>query len=556
MTHSSFPGKVLFAASLIGLCGLGTAQGLTLSGTVTDSSQAPIPNVRVRVFDDNTPSTPSDKLLATVYTDNAGAYSAVITTGWTGARPDLYISVDWNFPLLQATAYGGKHVIVATRDGVAFTPKQTPTVNHDPAMDLPNHNLQMDQAQANLSDLRLHINEALDYYTNHRGTVAWSFNNDVVVKLVTTTVVSRALDYLEIAVVDITGSMGAPGQGFVSDIYHEVGHMVHYRFNGNALPSYTQVVPHMINTEGNPTAALVEGWPSYVARLTAMVHNPDMKYAAFEDRRRIYWRGDETSPTGYDSNRFESGEIVEGALTGVWTDIGTGTSFADNFGVMVNARPTNLAQFLSAFVAQSGGPGSAGALLAYKACNDHGIPYTRARFDQTAFMVDDPPDQGPPENGNVKEIGGKLFLRGKVKATVGSLTSADLGVQAALGTSQAGLYYKPAVTGTADAAATLTQSLAFSSPSGGSYEFNTIDFVGRSRGDGEWDLVIVSDNQDSFRDSLLPSWMGDGNASVSSDERYLKTIGAWYDKDRNPMTEDDGKVIVDNTAPTVDNFKP
>lgn len=64
------------------------------------------------------------------------------------------------------------------------------------------------------------------------------------------------------------------------------------------------------------------------------------------------------------------------------------------------------------------------------------------------------------------------------------------------------------------------------------------------------------DADSGIDDLLLPTWNGDGNATVSTDERYLKVLGTWYDKDRDPTTEDDGKVIVDNTAPKVENFKP
>lgn len=550
-------GRIVLAAALTLMGWVKGAESLTLSGTVTDSNQAAIPNIRVMVYDDDGST---DHLLATVYTDANGMYSAVVTQGWNGTRPDLYISVDWYFPLLPAATYGGRHVILLDRDDTpltTFTAKKTLPVSQDPTMDLPNHNLQMDQAQANLGDLRQHINDSLDYYNNNRGNVAWSFNNDVMVHLLTTTITSSATpQVLNLAVVDITGSASQAGQGFISDIYHEMGHMVHFRANNSTIPNHARVPGHTANSEGNPTAALVEGWPSYVANLTSQLHRRDAKYSRYADTNRVHWRGNEMpAATGLDGSTFESGEVVEGALGGVWTDIGASTSFADNFGVLVNSLPVDIAQFLRAFVAQSGGAGSLGAIVAYQACNDHGIPYTRARFEQTAFMTDDPPDQGPPEDGNVKEIDSKLFLRGKVKANVSSLMNADLGVQAVLGTGQVGLYYKPAATGTGEAATGITQSFPFSAPNGGAYEFDTVN-LGGTRGDGEWDLVFGAENQDSFRDNFRPSWMGDGNANVNSDEKYLKTIGAWYDKDRNPMTEDDGKVIVDNTAPKVENFKP
>ena len=47
---------------------------------------------------------------------------------------------------------------------------------------------------------------------------------------------------------------------------------------------------------------------------------------------------------------------------------------------------------------------------------------------------------------------------------------------------------------------------------------------------------------------------------MNTDEKYLKTLGAWFDLDRDPGTNtiDQGKVVVDNTPPTVvaGSFKP
>jgi hypothetical protein len=43
---------------------------------------------------------------------------------------------------------------------------------------------------------------------------------------------------------------------------------------------------------------------------------------------------------------------------------------------------------------------------------------------------------------------------------------------------------------------------------------------------------------------------------VDTNEKYLKVLGAWYDYDRYPASEGDGKVILDNTPPTVISFFP
>ena len=77
-------------------------------------------------------------------------------------------------------------------------------------------------------------------------------------------------------------------------------------------------------------------------------------------------------------------------------------------------------------------------------------------------------------------------------------------------------------------------------------------------GDGEWDIILRAENEHGFVDNFYPFWDGDGNELVNTDEKYMKRIGAWYDKDRKAETEPEkgGKVVVDNTPPTVSNFGP
>ena len=70
-----------------------------------------------------------------------------------------------------------------------------------------------------------------------------------------------------------------------------------------------------------------------------------------------------------------------------------------------------------------------------------------------------------------------------------------------------------------------------------------------------------SQNDDNAVDNFFPNWQpdstatppdpGDGNSFVDTNEKYFKFIGAWYDDDRNPVTNPitGDRVYIDNSAP-------
>ncbi len=95
----------------------------------------------------------------------------------------------------------------------------------------------------------------------------------------------------------------------------------------------------------------------------------------------------------------------------------------------------------------------------------------------------------------------------------------------------------------------------------------TFDTLTLAIADGDYDLLLQGENEDGAEDNFYPTWgenlgtmpvdNGDSNPSVNLDEKYFKVIGAWFDTDRNPVTNTaiGGKVVVDNTAPTVNIIK-
>lgn len=398
--------RTLFAPVAAGLALLFAsvpASAFVVSGHITDSAGNNLSGIKVDIFDQDVLV---DDFLTTVYTNAAGLYSIDITSGWGVENPDIFIRVEWKWPLQPSADYGGMHVNLVRKladDGAgnlsrtfAYTPKSgAVSVDHDPATPLPGKDLVMDQAinppsaggLDDLPTLSLHINEALDYYRNNKGAVPWTWNEDVITIIGSNRLGSFVNDvgtldgvpppHVLIADVDINGVNNGGLQGRVSDIYHEMGHYVHFRMHGGPLPFLSFSGSHNTNEEADPPFALVEGWPSYVGELTDDLHGNDGKYQDYRDDGTAgtyppnsLWRGNERvagvrKPAGRDpaTQRFESGEDIEGALGGVWFGLHSdpafglavsGHNFDDMLRVFVNDKPNNIREFAQGLVADVG----------------------------------------------------------------------------------------------------------------------------------------------------------------------------------------------------------
>ena len=582
------------AALLFAVLLAGEASAFMVSGSVTDLAGTGVAGIKVDILDEDVGP---DDLLATVYTDANGNYSATITDGWGApldANPDVYVSVEWKFQLLPTADYGGHHIVllgVVNQAGNVktltqqFTPAVTSVVaDHDPATDL-TINVTMSATLAvqgatlvdDLATLRTHVNEALDYYRLNKGTVPWTWNEDLNVHIVTGTITSffqegqsfpgEPNDSINICEDDINGAAVAViGGGFVSDIYHEMGHYVHYRFNGNTFPTTTKSGSHSNNFESDGGFAVIEAWPSYVGDVTDALHGMDGKYAQYHDDgvatgfpANAIWRGDEAAgPTGRDAGGFESGEVIEGVDGAVWWDVhndalfsaGAGPKgFPTNFSVMFNRKPNDIFEFRDGFITLVGS-GTPKAKRLYQILQRHGIVFSRVRFAPDPFG-------GAQASGAAKEVNGVLFLRGTVNAKVEETSAADLGVKQRVGIGKVALFWKAANDLLNDAPSTFVTGTSFVNFA------SSIALDTTTVGEGEWELLVKSENADGFQDTFLPSWgpvaggmpvdNGDPNPTVDSDEKYLKVLGAWYDKDRDPATDAvaQGRVAIDNTPPTV-----
>ena len=556
------------------LCMLWAFPGMAafvVSGAITDSGGTGIPLVQVEIYDEDIGP---DDLLDTTYANAAGNYSKNLTNIFF-ENPDVYIKVDWFAQMLPAASFDD-HLIKLTAVVNAakavvttFTSKESGiTADHDPTIALPNKNLQMNQVQPRgLAALFNQINISLNYYETNKGTISWSVTYDVPVRV---RLVNRgsfhSVGTITISDLDIPPKLPT---GSVADIYHEMGHLVHYRI-GNDLPPEACPSPHNRTIESTRGCSIREGWASYVGELTdAGPGVADGKYAPFRDTMNIAWRGDEGPGTGRDAGTYESGDVVEGAYGGAWFGIDgvpSVTTFTDNFKVMVEDDPDNMFEFIDEITTNKGA-NTAQTRGIYGALQTSGIAYGRARLESVPFNEDEPPDDAPgSEESYAKEIDGVMFLRGtEVTVELEEVPKANLGVAEKLTNDEVKIGYKTATNGDGDAASTIA---TFTADVNFALFDPDLELDTQAIGDGDWDLVVIGKNARGFSDNLRPTWgadaatgaPADGTAAVNTDEKYLKAIGTWYDKDRDSSTNTDkeGKVAIDNTAPTIDatQFKP
>lgn len=539
------------------------ALALNVSGNVVDASGNAMVDARIEIYDQDTVF---DDLRDVVYTDAAGNY----TSGAVQDGDDLYVRATWEFQLGTTPFYNGYEMRLdgsgggspwspvlsfVSRDSAVIDGVSTPQVV----------NIAMGQTQpVGLSTLVQMFRDFYSYIEANQGTVGLELEHDQAVRLIVNppNFFSDEDQYIYIRPNAFNGTGTTTN---TVSVYHELAHSVHYRHNGDSLPPFNYFGNgHTINSEEEPGAALNEGYASYIAQLVAeSVGVASPLYRGYRDDgisspnpANALWRGDESPPSGH-SGRFESGEDVEGAFSGFQFALHGIYSFETNFKGMADHDPQNLFDLVAGLVVDAGGPGTQKTRDIYTELQRHGIVFSRARFAAAPFDEQDPPDAGPPAEGNRKEINGFLFLRGTVTTNFETLAPADLGVDRVLPLERVDVGFLPAIAGTVTPPATFTSFTPSASFASGSLELDTTAF-NATRGDGDWELLIRGENRDGFQDNFLPTWLGDGTNALNTDELYLRTIGAWYDEDRDPATNlaSEGMVIVDNTPPTVSNFKP
>ena len=74
--------------------------------------------------------------------------------------------------------------------------------------------------------------------------------------------------------------------------------------------------------------------------------------------------------------------------------------------------------------------------------------------------------------------------------------------------------------------------------------------------DGDYDVIVQTTNVHNWVDIFDPSFAGDVDPTVDSDEKWLKTLQTWANQDAMPDSDDEGKLVIDNTAPSISDTKP
>jgi|CXWL01.1.fsa_nt_gi hypothetical protein len=546
--------------TVLALVGAVEARALTVSGTIRDAINNPIPGIRVEINHLGA----AVELREAVFADANGFY----TTSLAQSGDNVYLVVKWDFELKPAATYGG-HVVtlVARGAGDPFVAAQTFTLKLSPT--LPNVtadttiDLNMSQVQpAGLITVAPRLNHGLDFVENNRGAVPWTMTVDIPLFMITDNK-DRMIPtgvFIDQGAFDGTGSSKD-----VVDAYHELAHWLHYHHNGNALPpSDAACGTHTLNSEEDPGCALKEGYASYLAQRIAEANGVvDPFFRGYRDDgintfglpANSIWRGDEGSPTGRQGTVWENGVVVEGAVSGWLFELDNAYGFQTMFDILFTHHPQSVLGILVE-LSNKFGSGAPLTLAAHGMSQLHGLFFARGRFADVPFNASAPPDGAPPAPGNTKQINGFTFLRGVVDTQVQRVPEADLGLTTHLNTKDLRVGFRPA-TGGVMSPAVFTPHTPYVLPAVGHVDFDTRT-LNASGGDGDWDLAVLHRNHYDFEDDFLPSWKDEGTFALSEDELYLKTLGTWYDKDRDPTsnTDEEGMVIVDNTAPTISNIKP
>lgn len=511
-----------------------TAASYTVTGVIRTPTgnnplihDVPVKYIRVVVMDDDLGG---DDIMGTAYTDATGAFS-ITFTAFLG-NPDIYINVEY-----VGLGVDGQviNVKAAHTDSNAILDENLENAIHG---DTPPGTLNLGTLRAK-STRAVVVSELGDAVRNLNSLVpAWVLPEAMqvqAVNAVNATYFSGDGSYISVGIDDWDNP--GIGDGFLSNIHHEAFHWIAYRAYGNRRPEPSCTVQggHTNITESCEGFALNEGSAQYFAFVSAV---PDGATGAPDGDA---WRGEDG--TGND----HSGEIVEGALHLAWRELGDPAAV---FRAFLTQAPDSMMEFKDAYAADLG-MNSPAVRSFLDHCAANGIVYTRGKLEP--FTLADPPDMAPPSDVNFKIIDNIAFVRGDLTVSITELTKSELRLaanSAPVSADQKDLGIKPAVPGLAEANA---NGFAFI----GAVPMATdLIWSTGNHADGDYDLIARTRNIHGWWDNFLPDFTGDTFAPVDSTEKWLKTLGTWYNQDNVPDNDDEGMIIVDNTAPTVTNFRP
>jgi len=597
---------LLIVGAVVLAVGASALQGQTVTGSVLDAMGNPVPNVKIEIWDGDVGP---DDLLDVVFTSATGTFAS----GVPASGHDIFVIVKWEYELVPSSFYG-KSVVRLLDVGhgdpwnptTTFTDVTSPTYN-DIAVPFAMPTITMGQTQIyddGSAGVSAHprmvqrILAVLEYYRANKGNVPWVWSHDIDVHVSTDQTAWHAGGTIAISQTAFDKPTTLDTRRTIA-AFHEVAHAIHYRHNCDSMPPAGAGCDwHNVDSEETTGCAFKEGWASYVAWSVATSQGiPDTFWQRYEDPQDLLWRGGGQgsdpgypSGTGMDGGAFESGENVEGAVSGVLFALESrpGVGFSDALAAMMppigcgaSAGPNDIAEFIVAYLAPLGPSGSN---WVFRAISEHGIVYTRAEFTANPIAEGDPPDAAPPSNGNFKVIDGTPVARGIINAGYAAVPPVMLGIAGpGFGVNRIRLGYKTAHDDLFDCPSQFQQWPGFVPfVAGGAITADTTAFDGTPDGmggDGDWDILLQSESTWLYVDDFLPTWSwsplvtpcpgaappagsgpADGNPAVDTDEKYLKTLRAWFELDWNPQTNPvkEGKLVVDNTSPQIvpGSFRP
>jgi hypothetical protein len=460
-----------------------------------------------------------DRELGRAYTDANGDFSISFADNTTPL--DIYINIEY-----VGTAVDGKFIEVR-RDNTDAAPMKDVNVAASVNVNPGRLNLGTIRVTSTRANIISQIGDAVRFLKN--SYAAWVMPQDMNVEGRTTngaSFVNGDGSYTSISFED-HNNPGADSAAF-SDMHHETFHWVAYRAYGNRWPDPNcNINGHSSNTESCEGFAMQEGSAQYFGSSSAVPDQKTPRPTATD------WRGDDAAgPTGFNN----SGEIVEGALERSWY---LTVDLSGILKVMLSKATDTMEEFRDGYAAEVGAT-SFNMQYFLSKCAENGIVYTRGRIDSLI-----PESAG---TGNFKIINSIAFVRGKIKPQISLLTRAELKLGATSSRANANqkeLGYKTAVIGlggSIPSGFTFTTPVAF-----------TDDLIWDTTlvADGEYDLLARTRSIYNWVDTFYPDFTGDPTTVVNTTEKWLKTQRTWYNQDNTPTTDDEGKVVVDNSIPAV-----
>lgn len=507
-----------------------TGKILTPTGGNASANNVPVQFIRVIVMDQEPGP---DQELGRGYTNAAGDFSIAVSDN---EPADIFVDVEY-----VGDAIDGRQVEVRRADTDANPIKDT-NVEGTVHVDAPGGVLALDSLH--VASTRANIVtqgcRAFRYLEGQYSAYTLPANPRYEGRTTNgASYVSNDGSKLSIAMEDYD-SPGAGNAAF-SDIHHETFHWIAYRAYGNRWPDNNCACnPHHASKECCQGFAMQEGSAQYFGNISAI--------ATFGGDNKTNLPGQHTWRGEDNTGNNNCGEIVEGTFTRA---LRQNAEHPGQLETLLTKSPDTWAEFRDGYAAIKGATSAAMQNLMNRVAQDAGIVYTRGKIVKFEPEVD-PPDAAPPHDGDSEIIRDIAFVRGKTKPKIELNSKAELRLASpnTVNADQKDVGYQAAAAGLGGGRPTaLTYVGAVNWADNLEWDTSTVT-------DGEYDVVARTRSIHHWIDTFYPDFTGDATAAINTNERWLKTLRTWYNQDAAPDNDKEGKVVIDNGAPEVQNFTP